>query len=108
MTKSIYVGNLSYKVTSDMLKKVFEKYGEVVSSKIVSDFDGRSKGFGFVEMADENQAKSAIDALNGTELNGRDMTVNLAKPKSDAPRSNNNSFSRNNDRGSSNSNNNRW
>lgn len=80
---NIYVGNLSYTTSEEDICELFEKIGQVDSARIVSDRDtGRSKGFGFVEMADNNQAKSAIDQLNGTELGGRNLTVNEAKPKS--------------------------
>lgn len=79
---NIYVGNLLYQMTDDELKAAFQVYGEVVSARIITDRDtGRSKGFGFVEMQDSNQAQAAIDALNGSDLNGRNVTVNEARPK---------------------------
>ena len=80
---NIYVGNLSYKLNEEDLKKVFEQFGEITSVKIIKDkYSGRSKGFAFVEMADDAQAKDAIDKLNGNELEGRKMVVNEARPKS--------------------------
>ncbi|PLX68996.1 MAG: RNA-binding protein [Denitrovibrio sp.] len=80
---NIYVGNLSYSTSEDNISELFEKIGAVDSVRIITDRDtGRSKGFGFVEMADDSQAKEAIDKLNETELDGRNLTVNEAKPKS--------------------------
>ncbi len=80
---NIYVGNLSYKLNEDDLKQAFEEYGEITSVKIIKDkYSGRSKGFAFVEMADDGDAKAAIDKLNGTELDGRKIVVNEARPKS--------------------------
>jgi len=81
---NIYVGNLSYGVDEDGLKQTFGEYGEVTSVKIISDkFTGRSKGFGFVEMANDDQGKEAIEALNGKEMDGRNITVNEARPRED-------------------------
>ncbi len=81
---NIYVGNLSYGVDEDGLKQTFEEYGEVTSVKIISDkFTGRSKGFGFVEMANDEKGKEAIEALNGKEMDGRNVTVNEARPRDD-------------------------
>ena len=83
----IYVGNFGYDVTEDEIKAAFQAYGEVESVKIIIDRDsGRSKGFGFVGMADDSEAQAAIDGLNGKELGGREITVNESKPK---PKSNN-------------------
>ncbi|MFO7368712.1 MAG: RNA-binding protein, partial [Bacteroidales bacterium] len=66
---NIYVGNLHFNVSEDELRKAFEEYGEVASVKIISDkYSGRSKGFGFVEMLNDNEAKNAIDGLNGAEI----------------------------------------
>lgn len=80
MTKKLYVGNLSFRVTSDDLRDLFAQYGSVTSASVISDRDtGRSRGFGFVEMADGGE--SAIDALNGQDLQGRALTVNEAKPR---------------------------
>ena len=81
---NIYVGNLSYRMTDDDLRAAFEPFGEVDSARVISDREtGRSKGFGFVEMADGEQAQAAIDQLNGSELEGRSVTVNEAKPRQD-------------------------
>jgi len=82
MSVQIYAGNLSYKMTDDSLQKLFEQHGQVASVKIIRDREtGRSKGFGFVEMADGDEADKAIQSLNGTEVDGRNIRVNLAKPK---------------------------
>ncbi|PLX69645.1 MAG: RNA-binding protein [Denitrovibrio sp.] len=79
---NIYVGNLSYTTSEDELFELFENVGQVDSARIITDRDtGRSKGFGFVEMADDEQAKAAIEQLNGTEFGGRNLTVNEAKPR---------------------------
>jgi RNA recognition motif-containing protein len=81
---NIYVGNLSYEVTEQELQRAFETFGQVESSKIIQDmYSGRSKGFGFVEMADNDDAWSAIDALNGKEMKGRTLKVNKARPRSE-------------------------
>lgn len=80
MSKNLYVGNLSFDTTADDLRTAFEQYGTVASASVISDRDtGRSRGFGFVEMADGGDA--AIEALNGTELQGRTLTVNEARPR---------------------------
>ena len=79
---NIYVGNLSYKIEEAELKEVFEEYGEVTSVKIITDkYSGRSKGFGFIEMANEDEAKKAIEELNGKEFDGRQVVVNIARPR---------------------------
>lgn len=79
---NIYVGNLSYEATEDDLRQAFEAYGDVTSVAIIMDkMTGRSRGFGFVEMADKAQAQAAIQALNLQEVRGRAMTVNEARPK---------------------------
>ena len=81
---NIYVGNLNYNLTEDELKQVFEEFGEVSSSKIIIDkYSGRGKGFGFVEMANDEEASAAIEALNDKEVGGRNMKVNQAREKSD-------------------------
>ena len=78
----IYVGNLAYSTNDESLRSAFSVYGEVASARVVSDrMTGRSKGFGFVEMPDRAQAQSAIDALNGKELDGRTLRVNESQPK---------------------------
>ena len=81
MAKSIYVGNLSFNTTEQEVRKAFASYGEVLSVKIISDREtGRSRGFGFVEMEDAS-AREAISALNGTNLEGRPLTVKEAEPR---------------------------
>ena len=76
------VGNLAYSTNDESLRSAFSVYGEVASARVVSDrMTGRSKGFGFVEMPDRAQAQSAIDALNGKELDGRTLRVNESQPK---------------------------
>jgi len=81
MSKKIYVGNLSFRTTESDITQAFSGYGAVESVSIITDRDtGRSKGFGFVEMADHADADKAINALNGTELGGRNLTVNEARP----------------------------
>jgi cold-inducible RNA-binding protein len=81
---SIHVGNLSFEVTEDDLEQAFAQYGEVASVKIIKyRKTGRSRGFGFVEMSESEQAKEAIENLNLTEIAGRDITVNEAHPRSD-------------------------
>ena len=81
---NIYVGNLSFDETEASLETVFSAHGEVTSARIITDREtGRSRGFGFVEMADQAQAQAAIAALNGTNVNGRDLTVNEARPRED-------------------------
>jgi RNA recognition motif-containing protein len=82
MTVQIYVGNLNYRMTEDSLQKMFEKYGEVVSAKIIMDkYSGRSKGFGFVEMASKDDGEKAIQELNESEVEGRNIRVNFARPR---------------------------
>ena len=82
MAKKLYVGNLSYQVDSSELESMFAAHGQVLSAQVINDREsGRSKGFGFVEMADDNEAEAAIAALNGQEHGGRALTVNVARPK---------------------------
>lgn len=79
---NIYVGNLSYHVTDDILATAFKAHGAVESAKVIMDRDtGRSKGFGFVEMPNKEEAQAAIKAINGQEIEGRSVTVNEARPK---------------------------
>lgn len=79
---NIYVGNLSWNLKDQDLLNLFASHGEVASAKIVTDkFTGRSKGFGFVEMPNDEQAQAAIAALNGTEVDGRNVVVNESRPK---------------------------
>jgi len=85
MGSKIYVGGLPYSTTEQELSDLFAQYGSVQSAKVITDkYTGQSRGFGFVEMGADAEAKAAIDALNGTELGGRSLTVNEAKPQ--APR----------------------
>lgn len=80
----IYVGNLSYQTTEDDVRKAFESHGQVSSVAIITDkFSGESKGFGFVEMDNKDEAMAAMAALNGTEMNGRNLNVSEARPKTD-------------------------
>mgnify|MGYP001573540753 CR=1 FL=1 len=83
MAKRIYVGNLSYQTDEDSLKEAFAGIGEVSSARIIKDETGRSKGFGFVEMASDEDAEKAISALNGSDLMGRNIVVNEARPQAD-------------------------
>jgi RNA recognition motif-containing protein len=81
MGNKLYVGGLPFAVTEDRLQEIFSAHGSVESSKVISDkFTGQSRGFGFVEMSSSSEAKKAIDSLNGTQLDGRTLTVNEAKP----------------------------
>lgn len=82
MGMKLYVGNLSYDVDNASLEELFTPFGSVRSAQVIQDRDtGRSKGFGFVEMADDNSARTAITELNEKEFNGRPLTVNEAKPR---------------------------
>ena len=82
MGKKLYVGNLTYRVSSSDLEQLFSQFGSVESAEVISDRDtGRSKGFGFVEMSSDNEARAAIDALNEQEHDGRRLTVNEARPR---------------------------
>jgi RNA recognition motif-containing protein len=86
MGNRLYVGNLAYSVGDDNLRQAFEQYGSVTSAKVMMDRDtGRSKGFGFVEMATDAEAQAAIRGLNGHSLDGRALTVNEARPREDRP-----------------------
>jgi RNA recognition motif-containing protein len=87
---NIFVGSLPFSLEEAKLKELFEEFGEVTSAKIISDkYSGRSKGFGFVEMSDDEQAKKAIEGLNGAEVEGRTIVVNEAEErKPDSRRSN--------------------
>jgi RNA recognition motif-containing protein len=83
---NIYVGNLPYSIDRDQLREIFAAYGEVAAARIVNDREtGRSKGFGFVEMADNAQAQAAIEALNGSDIGGRKAVVNEARPREERP-----------------------
>ena len=81
---NIYIGNLPYSISEDELRELFAAHGEVSSSSIIMDRDsGRSKGFGFVEMPDKGSAETAIEAINQTEVQGRSVRVNEARPRND-------------------------
>jgi RNA recognition motif-containing protein len=83
---NIYVGNLAYSVTEDELRQAFSQFGDVTRANVITDkYSGQSKGFGFVEMSDKAAAEEAISALNGTDLNGRSIKVNEAKPREPRP-----------------------
>src|SRR5581483_6208262 len=87
MGKKLYVGNLSYNMSDSDLQQLFEPHGTVQSAQVIMDRDtGRSKGFGFVEMGSDAEAQAAIQALNGTEVGGRALTVNEARPKPEGGR----------------------
>ena len=82
MGKRLYAGNLAYSMTNESLEQLFAQFGTVVSAQVIQDRDtGRSKGFGFVEMADDNAAQQAINGLHDKEIEGRPLTVNEAKPR---------------------------
>lgn len=88
MGSKLYVGNLSYNTTSSDLEQLCSPHGTVASAEVIQDRDtGRSKGFGFVQMGTDQEAQAAIGALNGQEVDGRALTVNEAKPRTDGPRS---------------------
>lgn len=81
----LYVGNLPYAVNDDSLKEMFTEYGEISEAKVITDkFSGRSKGFGFVTFANDDDAAKAVEALNGKDIEGRALNVNVARPM--APR----------------------
>ena len=85
MAKRLYVGNLPYSIDDQGLGQLFSSHGAILSSKVISDkFSGRSRGFGFVEFENDDDADKAVAAMNGTELEGRNLVVNEAKPM--APR----------------------
>lgn len=82
MSKKLYVGNLSYNVNNSELETMFAVHGSVESANVVTDREtGRSKGFGFVEMSNDQEARTAISSLNGKEIDGRSLTVNEARPR---------------------------
>ncbi|MCH8015946.1 MAG: RNA-binding protein [Acidobacteria bacterium] len=82
MNKKLYVGGLPYSVTEDKLQEIFSAHGTVDSARVITDrFTGRSRGFGFVEMSSEEEAQKAIDSLNESDLDGRSLTVNEARPQ---------------------------
>ncbi len=82
MSSKLYVGNLPFSSDAAHLRTVFGEFGEVVDAVVITDRDtGRSRGFGFVEMANDDAAQAAISAMNGADLDGRSLTVNVAKPR---------------------------
>ncbi|ERR1700722_1710684 len=84
---NIFVSNLNFKVRSEDLKNLFQQYGEVISSKVITDkFSGRSRGFGFVEMKNDSDGQKAIDELNQKEYEGRSISVSVAKPREEGSR----------------------
>jgi RNA recognition motif-containing protein len=86
MASKLFVGGLPYSTTNDDLQNLFAAHGTVASAVVINDREtGRSKGFGFVEFEDDNEAKSAIQALDGSELGGRKIVVNEARPREDRP-----------------------
>ena len=87
MNKKLYVGGLPYSVTDEQLSELFATHGAVESAKVITDrYTDSSRGFGFVEMSSQQEAENAIEALNKTELGGRTLTVNMAKPREERPR----------------------
>jgi RNA recognition motif-containing protein len=83
---NIYVSHLSWNTDSDSLQQLFSQFGEVTSSRIVTDREsGRSRGFGFVEMTNDEEGQKAIDALNGTDFEGMNISVNVARPREERP-----------------------
>jgi RNA recognition motif-containing protein len=83
---NIYIGNLAYTVSEDDLRDAFSQFGKVDSASIINDkFSGRSKGFGFVDMPNDSEAREAIESLNDKDLNGRTVKVNEAKPREERP-----------------------
>jgi len=88
MTKRLYVGNISFGMTDEDLKEVFAPHGTVAFARVIKDRDtGRSKGFAFIEMSSETEARQAMTALNGREVEGRTLTINEARPRLEMPRS---------------------
>jgi RNA recognition motif-containing protein len=84
---NIYVGNLSYDGTEEMIKQAFESFGEVTSARVIKDkYTGQSRGFGFVEMSVQSQAQTAIKSLNGKEILGKQISVNEARARADQGR----------------------
>lgn len=87
MSSKLYVGGLPYSVTDGQLEEIFSEHGSVQSARVISDkFTGQSRGFGFVEMASSEEAQRAMEALNGTQLEGRTLVVNEARPQENRPR----------------------
>lgn len=100
MAKKLYIGGLAYSTTQQALQDLFAQAGTVVSATIISDkFSGRSKGFGFVEMSTDEEAQKAIEMFNGKELDGRNLTVNEARPMEPRTDRGGGGFNRGGDRG---------
>lgn len=96
MSTKLFVGSLKWEVTDDQLRELFSQAGNVVSAQVVADkFSGRSKGFGFVEMGSEEEAKAAVEKFNGYDFQGRPLVVNEARPKEDRPRRDRGNYSNN-------------
>ena len=99
MSKRLFVGGLSYNTTNPQLEEMFSKFGAVESVSIITDkYSGQSKGFAFVEMKDDKEADEAIKGLDGTEVDGRKIAVNVARPREERPSFGSNRGSGNNDR----------
>jgi RNA recognition motif-containing protein len=93
MATKLFVGKLSYESTDDKVRELFAQFGTVESAQVIKDRDsGMSKGFAFVEMKEATEAQAAINALDGKEFEGRTITVSVAKPREDRPRTGDNSF----------------
>lgn len=89
MAKKLFVGGIPFATTSDDLKQHFSAAGNVVTAQVITDkFSGRSKGFGFVEMGSDDEADKAIEMFNGSDMDGRKLVVNEARPKTEGPRPN--------------------
>jgi len=96
---NIFVSNLSFRVSDDDLKTLFEEYGAVKSAKVITDkYSGRSRGFGFVEMDNDTEANKAIEELNQADFDGKQILVSVAKPKTEGPRKSFNNDRNNDDR----------
>jgi RNA recognition motif-containing protein len=82
---NIFISNLNFNINDEELRELFESFGEVTSSKVITDkITGRSRGFGFVEMSDDEKGKEAIEKLNGTDFKGRELNVSVARPREDS------------------------
>lgn len=113
MGKRLFVGGLSYTINDAALKDLFAKFGTVTSANVIVDrFTGQSKGFGFVEMGSDEETDKAIQGLNGTEVEGRKISVDVARPREERPRrdfgSGRGNFNRGGDRGGSRGRSGRW
>lgn len=88
MSKNLYVGGLPYSIAAEKLQELFSAYGTVADARVITDkFTGQSRGFGFVEMSSDSEAEQAIQALNGSQLEGRKLVVNEARPQEKRPSS---------------------